>query len=252
MDFSLGAIGATLVQERCQEDREALIRQLSEGERKRRAYWDEIVKNVRQYPDEPEKWKYPLLHFIDSPPRFVKDPDAWARFLVMHPGAPNPAPIDAEAKGRWQKEYESLREGLLKLESFGQADRVRLMTAEINVPLWQMQDAVARGETVDREAVLHRILANSGELNSQIPSLVNTVFLVQHKAGFTYEELWGFVQKLKSSGSGEARRYGRARERMLMLAKEPMRYRARTLEGQTIDLEDLRGKYVLVHIWPYG
>ncbi len=191
------------------------------------------------------------MRLLGRLPSFPLDPEAWARSALQTPKA-NPAPIDRAAKGRWQEEFDTIRELLSSSKALSANEREELQSRELLLAIWEGPHARARGERGGHAALFAKIAERAPLMEGRIQVLVDHVFRYQHRSGVSEEDLWFFVEALKQSSSAKARHFGRGRERMLSLARAPMEYRARTLEGQTLDLEQYRGKYVLLQIWPYG
>ncbi len=229
-----------------------VIHKEAQEELKARENWAPLISLIRSNLANPKLWIPQLLNYLNNPPNFAKDPNAWAQFNSTYPRQPNPLPIDQNAKEEWSKELQGLIEEILASKVLEKGDIDALLRQPLFHTIRDIKNAIARGETPDHHSILNEIAQRSPLIERSLPTLVNHVFGKHHQNQMTYEELLQFTQALKESPSKIARSYGRARERMLLLAEYPMDYRGTTLDGQTLDLRDYRGKYVLLQIWPYG
>lgn len=217
------------------------------------------------YPKDP-RWIEWLVTSSNRQPRYWKEPLRGAHALMdktyLLLGG---VVVDEPAKAAWEKRYPALRAEFLASPWATYRDRVNLRSEDLAENFWNAYRSVKGGRTTDFDvgAMQTEIFAIAAE------SLSSDAKDIQDGRGwpavladdlFSYPEVWrlqadkamtkeAFLAEAKQSPSDDLRAFAIGQERIAEYGKKPLDLHFTGLDGREIDMEQLRGKVVMIDIW---
>lgn len=209
------------------------------------------------YPNDPRRFKW-LIETITLPPHYYIsiESGAEARYSGNYE-----YPLDTNKMRNWDDQYKAFRLELLNSDQITNKERVEFLEAEL-ISLFQnerMQWKYARYgmAKVDLEKWAKEVLSLSHEYVVAFPQkgfdpIINAserFFLYSDTYGLSFEDLRLFATTLSKSEFQELRDYGEKKIMLLDLRKNALKLQFKTVDGQDVDLERMRGKLILIDFW---
>lgn len=209
------------------------------------------LRFCREYPDDPRCWTW-----LTSPPLMWRQ----ARYVAFDASdKPVPGSFDAGAADRWRTEFARLRKACLESVNATVQQRAEVRYYELNSALL---------EEYNRHVEAHRAGKASDwntehwemdvlQFGSEFPgitdyraiNLVSRVTRWHQRYSKDSEQLARFTAALGHSPNSAMRSMGAASESLAQIYANPLNLSGPTLDGQQIDLSNLRGRVILIHYW---
>ncbi len=216
---------------------------------KKREAWKRLYEAFQRAPGDVASWRKDLWMFFEER-KFPQDLESWAIAEADAWGTGNPTPIDLEARETWRRQYAEVRAAYFASPEVKPSEIGHVVQSELAGEMLQAGDRKALGESFDVESWIDRALAYEFGYNGM--GRLMGIYHYQYRAGFTHEQLARFTKGMTASPNAGIRRRAESRLRLLALRDRPMELRYRAMDGREVDLEKLRGKIVLVNVWPCG
>jgi len=233
----------------------------------------------RMFPDDSRKYEWLYKTVVDGRAILyweINDSDTSYKSYLYKGDIPRKSYswlVDRKKLQEWEKVYLQLREELLlycaKNPQFANAHfgsmpiDYFLLVAEIKTLLsLSLNQAYRKGSKIDLTE-LERLLNESAAYLKPYkdnPALIKPFFGhlswgfmdIHEQYGLSIEDMKTFFNSLKMTSSSVLREWAIQKGSLLALKTEPMILKYVSTKGDTIDLEKLRGKVVLLDFWSTG
>lgn len=183
-----------------------------------------------------------------------KQGEDWLLWTLQHPPY-----IDGNAS-LWKTQYPEIkRQYISSLKSLDSGERKRklcwLEIIEIRGELEaKAEQDKAQFQTIDKHYYFDKLiqlanLVSGTDFTPPFFSLSNFLFDNRKQLGINEEEALSLIELYKKSRKTDIFSWASRKEQFLKLQYEPLKWEFQTLYGDSIDLESLRGKVVLIDFW---
>lgn len=215
-----------------------------------RKYRDIGLRLWEQYPDHRQRylWLYRTqrTYLPDYFADFVDGVRLWAAHRV------DEARIDEQAQQEWQRRYAELKAELLDDPETTENQRRQIRDGEF---LERMKRVAQRWRTQGDSAGVQALLRDIQDLYSKqgdggsAATLAARIFQESPRYGLDDDALQAFIEPMLEAEHPSLREFAESRQRLLDLRVAGVDLEGTTLQGRPFDLQNLRGKIVLIDYW---
>ncbi|WP_162946455.1 TlpA family protein disulfide reductase [Chitinophaga barathri] len=217
-----------------------------------RQYLNEGLSFWTNFPDDQRKYKWAkMLNSYEL--NFWKDIESGAEISLR--GEYNSTPVDFDLIYFWKVNMTKVRESVLSSSSIPRDEKANYLTRELQMELSLSKNKVYRENTeqflntIGRkfEAILS-ILENDDKCSIALLN-VDVLFLGVNNFDLSFEDLRRFVRPYLNDPHASVRKWAQQKLALLDLEKNPLKFEGESINGQHINLENYRGKVVLLDFW---